>query len=107
MCLQVWMLILRYFAGIMVWLTIIAVNLGLTGCTLYAYNMAGMLSATGKWGAAVAAQLPAGTDPTGGLCHITLQAWHAWCPGKPLSSESDDCMRRCYMQQECQVGYCQ
>lgn len=39
------MLILRYFAGLMVWTTIFVVNVGLIGCTLYSYYLAGRLSA--------------------------------------------------------------
>lgn len=64
-CVQVWMLILRYLAGVMVWITIATVDLALIGCTLYAYNMAGILTKAGQWGATIAAQLPAGSDPTG------------------------------------------
>lgn len=64
-CTQIWMLILRLFAGVMVWLTIITVDLALLGCTLYAYNMAGLLSQAGQWGATIAAQLPTDADPTG------------------------------------------
>lgn len=59
------MMILRYFAGVMVWVTIVTVNLALLGCTLYAYNMSGKLSQAGQWGASLAAQLPMGSDPTG------------------------------------------
>lgn len=62
---QVWMLILRYLAGVMVWITIATVDLALIGCTLYAYNMAGMLTKAGQWGATIAAQLPTDSDPTG------------------------------------------
>lgn len=60
------MLILRYLAGLMVWITIAVVDLALIGCTLYAYNMAGMLTKAGQWGATIAAQLPTDSDPTGG-----------------------------------------
>jgi hypothetical protein len=35
------MFILRFFSGVMAWLTIIAVNVGLIGCTVYAYANAG------------------------------------------------------------------
>lgn len=42
--LQFWMLILRFFSGLMAWLTIIAVNIGLVGCTVYAYANAGGLA---------------------------------------------------------------
>lgn len=42
--LQFWMLILRFFSGLMAWLTIIAVNIGLIGCTVYAYANAGGLA---------------------------------------------------------------
>jgi preprotein translocase subunit SecY len=59
------MLVLRYFAGFMVWATIAVVNAGLVGCTLYAYNTAGMLTQAGQWGAAISAQLPPLADPTG------------------------------------------
>eukprot|EP00879_Flechtneria_rotunda_P020927 GHRR01022035.1.p1 GENE.GHRR01022035.1~~GHRR01022035.1.p1 ORF type:complete len:473 (+),score=147.31 GHRR01022035.1:32-1420(+) len=61
----VWMVILRYLAGAMAWLTIAFVNAALLGCTLYAYNMAGMLALAGQWGSQIAAQLPVYEDPTG------------------------------------------
>lgn len=41
---QVWMLVLRYFAGVMAWATIVIVNLALGGCTLYSYHLAGKLA---------------------------------------------------------------
>ncbi len=69
------MLILRYLAGVMVWITIATVDLALIGCTLYAYNMAGMLTKAGQWGATIAAQLPAGSDPTGAAAG---RAWAAY-----------------------------
>lgn len=65
LCVQFWMLVLRYFAGFMVWATIAVVNAGLVGCTLFAYNTAGMLTQAGQWGAAISAQLPPMSDPTG------------------------------------------
>ncbi|GBF99304.1 choline transporter-like [Raphidocelis subcapitata] len=62
----VWMLVLRYFAGVMAWATIAIVNAGLVACTLYAYHLAGKLSNAGSWGAAVEAQFQgyAGQDPS-------------------------------------------
>jgi hypothetical protein len=39
------MLILRYFAGVMAWVTIAAVNAGLAACTLYCWYLSGKLSA--------------------------------------------------------------
>jgi hypothetical protein len=45
---QIWMLVLRFFAGLMAWATIAAVNLGLAGCTLYCYYQSGRLSAV-RW----------------------------------------------------------
>lgn len=62
---QFWMLVLRYLAGVMVWVTIVTVDLALVCCTLYAYNMAGLLVKAGQWGATIAAQLPSDVDPTG------------------------------------------
>jgi len=44
---QLWMLILRYFAGLMAWATIAIVNLGLLGCTLYCYYLSGRLATVG------------------------------------------------------------
>ena len=38
-----WMVILRYAAGIMAWLIIILVNLALLGITLYCFAMAGLI----------------------------------------------------------------
>lgn len=79
-CVQVWMLILRYFAGVMAWVSIITVNVALLGCTLYAYNMAGLLTQAGQWGATIAAQLPTGSDPTGvqGQPHVRLCRPWGW-----------------------------
>jgi hypothetical protein len=86
--LQGWMFILRYFAGFMVWATIAVVNAALVGCTLFAYNTAGMLTQAGQWGAAISAQLPPFADPTGasvtqlcqlaGLCRRNLCCLCAW-----------------------------
>lgn len=38
-----WLLILRFFAGLMAWLTIILVNLALCGIAIYCFSMAGLL----------------------------------------------------------------
>lgn len=64
--LQVWMIVLRYLAGVVVWLTVAVVNAALIGCTLYAYNMAGMLTKAGQFGSTIAAEMSTLTDPTGG-----------------------------------------
>lgn len=40
---QIWLVILRYFAGVMAWLIIILVNVALLGITLYCFSMAGLL----------------------------------------------------------------
>jgi hypothetical protein len=74
------MLILRYLAGVMVWITIATVDLALIGCTLYAYNMAGMLTKAGQWGATIAAQLPTGSDPTGAASARDWMASTLHCP---------------------------
>ena len=37
------MVVLRYFAGFMVWITIFAVNFFLVGITIYCFSLAGML----------------------------------------------------------------
>lgn len=63
-------MILRFFAGVMVRVTIVTVNVALLGCTLYAYNMAGLLSKAGQFGATIAAQLPMDSDPTGGSTQL-------------------------------------
>ncbi|KAI8472764.1 MAG: plasma-membrane choline transporter-domain-containing protein [Monoraphidium minutum] len=62
----VWMLVLRFFAGIMAWATIAVVNAALAGCALYAWYLSGKLSASGEWGATVASQFAgfAGQDPS-------------------------------------------
>jgi choline transporter-like protein 2/4/5 len=39
----VWLVILRYLAGFMAWLTILLVNVALCGVTLYCFALAGML----------------------------------------------------------------
>jgi hypothetical protein len=40
---QVWLVILRYLAGLMAWLTILLVNVALCGVTLYCFALAGLL----------------------------------------------------------------
>lgn len=40
------MLILRFAAGLMAWLTIIAVNVALVGITLYSFSYAGFLGSS-------------------------------------------------------------
>lgn len=77
-CVQVWMLILRFFAGVMSWVSIITVNVALLGCTLYAYNMAGLLTKAGQWGATIAAQLPTGSDPTGAQGQPPVRLCRPW-----------------------------
>jgi hypothetical protein len=62
---QLWMAVLRYLAGAVVWLAVAAANLVLAGCTIYAFSLAGLLTKAGTWGEAVAAQLPPIADPTG------------------------------------------
>jgi hypothetical protein len=47
---QVWMLVLRFFAGVMAWATIAIVNAALVACTLYAYALAGKLSSVSAFG---------------------------------------------------------
>ena len=39
----VWMVVLRYGAGVMAWLTILMANLGMIACTMLAYEKAGGL----------------------------------------------------------------
>ncbi len=58
------MFILRYFAGVMAWFTIIAVNLLLIGCTLYCFKYSGQLSAAGALGAQISDYLPLDMDPS-------------------------------------------
>ena len=64
-----WMVVLRYLAGFMVWTTIFLVNALLVGITLYCFSLAGLLgnNAFAKVGALVAST------------HSTLVAcgWHA------------------------------
>ncbi len=36
----VWMVVLRYGAGVMAWLTILMANFGMTACTMLAYEKA-------------------------------------------------------------------
>lgn len=40
---QFWMLVLRFFAGLMAWATIFLVNAALVGCTLYCWFLSGKL----------------------------------------------------------------
>mmetsp|Transcript_11641 Transcript_11641/g.31727 ORF Transcript_11641/g.31727 Transcript_11641/m.31727 type:complete len:793 (-) Transcript_11641:1356-3734(-) len=58
-----WMVVLRYLAGVMVWLTIFAVNLFLVGVTLYSFSLAGLLGNNG-FADAVSDNLPEIGDPT-------------------------------------------
>ena len=39
----VWMVVLRYGAGVMAWLTILMANLGMIACAMLAYEKAGGL----------------------------------------------------------------
>ncbi len=39
----VWMVVLRFGAGIMAWLTIVAVNAAMISCTMLSYEKAGAL----------------------------------------------------------------
>lgn len=39
----VWMVVLRYGAGVMAWLTIVAVNAAMISCTMLSYEKAGAL----------------------------------------------------------------
>jgi hypothetical protein len=80
------MLILRYFAGVMAWVSIIVVNVALLGCTLCAYNMAGLLTKAGQWGATIASQLPTGSDPTG-----VQEQPHAWALHQHACTLQRDC----------------
>ncbi len=43
-----WMVVLRYLAGLMVWLTMVIVNVAMIGLTVYSFNMAGLLG-DNKW----------------------------------------------------------
>lgn len=46
----IWMLVLRLFCGVMVWLTILLANLGFIACTIFSYAKAGDISASSKLG---------------------------------------------------------
>ena len=46
----IWMLVLRLFCGVMVWLTIWLANLFFIACTIFSYAKAGDISATSKLG---------------------------------------------------------
>ena len=47
----IWMVILRLFCGVMVWLTILLANLCFIACTIFSYAKAGDISASSKLGA--------------------------------------------------------
>jgi hypothetical protein len=79
------MAILRFFAGLMVWLTIALVNAALAGCTLYAYNLSGLLSRAGQWGSVISDKLPKGQDPTGQLSQSTSHIKYL-CAGYAMNS---------------------
>ena len=46
----IWMLVLRLFCGVMVWVTIWMANLCFIACTIFSYAKAGDVSATSKLG---------------------------------------------------------
>lgn len=48
--LQVWMIVLRYFAGVMAWTTVIAVNIFFIGFTFLAFERSGLLGKAGEIG---------------------------------------------------------
>ncbi|KAL0045810.1 hypothetical protein WJX82_005374 [Trebouxia sp. C0006] len=64
----IWMLVLRLFCGVMVWVTIWMANLCFIACTIFSYAKAGDVSTTSKLGHYIAEELPAGSaaDPTAG-----------------------------------------
>lgn len=47
----IWMVVLRLFCGVMVWLTIWLANLCFIACTIFSYAKAGDISASSKLGA--------------------------------------------------------
>lgn len=58
-----WLIVLRYFAGLMAWLTIILVNLALAGITIYCFMEAGMLG-DNAFASAVSSAFAGMGDPT-------------------------------------------
>ena len=46
----IWMLVLRLFCGVMVWVTIWMANLCFIACTIFSYAKAGDVSTTSKLG---------------------------------------------------------
>lgn len=46
----IWMLMLRLFCGLMVWVTVWVANLCFIACTIFCYAKAGDVSATSKLG---------------------------------------------------------
>lgn len=46
----IWMLVLRLFCGLMVWVTVWMANLCFIACTIFCYAKAGDISATSKLG---------------------------------------------------------
>lgn len=84
MLLQIWLIILRYMAGVMAWLTILLVNLALIGFTLYCFVLAGKLGSAGfreVGGLESLALVISHSHPqcmaTSTLCHpCHLSTWH-------------------------------
>lgn len=70
------MIVLRYLAGVMVWITVAVVNAALVGCALYAFNMSGLLSKAGQFGSVIASQMSTLTDPTGECKWLRLLLSH-------------------------------
>lgn len=50
-CSQIWMIVLRYCAGVMAWTTVVLVNLLFIACTIFAYERSGLLGKAGEVGA--------------------------------------------------------
>lgn len=46
----IWMLVLRLFCGLMVWITVWLANLSFIACTIFCYAKAGDISASSKLG---------------------------------------------------------
>lgn len=59
----IYMLILRYFAGFMVWCTVLLVNLALLAITLYCFSLAGLLGSS-TWAESLKAELGSFGNPT-------------------------------------------
>lgn len=81
----IWMVVVRLFCGLMVWVSVWLANLCFIACTIFSYAKAGDVSATSKLGEV--------TDPC--IMHYCEMYGHASTPADGLHSSSKQCAGGC------------